>query len=78
MEVVIGVQLSSREIRLEVEDEDGKDLRKQVDKVVQDGKGVLWITDTDGRSVAVPADKLAYIEIGADKASKRVGFTAQA
>lgn len=76
MEVVIGVQLSSREIRLEVEEGDGKDLRKQVDKVVQDGKGVLWITDTDGRSVAVPADKLAYIEIGADKASKRVGFTA--
>lgn len=77
MEVVIGVQLSSREIRLEVEEKDGKDLRKQVDKVVQDGKGVLWVTDTDGRSVAVPADKLAYIEIGADKGSKRVGFTAQ-
>lgn len=79
MEVVIGVQLTNREIRLEIDDEDGEDLRKRIDKVLKESSKdnqALWITDRDGRHVAVPADKLAYVEVGADKGGKRVGFTA--
>jgi hypothetical protein len=75
MEVVIGVQLSTREIKIDVQDDQADALRKQVDAVFADGKAsVLWITDKDGRIVGVPSDKLAYVEIGADKASRAVGF----
>jgi hypothetical protein len=35
---------------------------------------VLWLTDTKGRRVGVPTDKLAYVELGEDNAAKRVGF----
>lgn len=75
MEVLIGVQLSTREIKIDVSDDQADALRKQVDDLFADGKpGVLWITDKDGRVVGVPSDKLAFVEIGADKASRAVGF----
>ena len=75
MEVLIGVQLSTREIKVDVSDDQADALRKQVDDLFADGKpGVLWITDKDGRVVGVPSDKLAFVEIGSDKASRAVGF----
>ena len=78
MEIVIGVQLSSRELKVEVAESDADKLRKQVEKVFSDAAGggnpVLWITDKDGRMIGVPSDKLAYVEIGSDKSAKRVGF----
>lgn len=80
VEVVLGVQLSTRELRLDVPDDKADALRKQVEKVFADaGNGrnpVLWISDKEGRTIGVPADKLAYVEIGSDKASKKVGFAA--
>ena len=81
MEVLIGIQLSTRELKLDVPDEAAEELRKQVETVFAEaGNGktpVLWITDRDGRMVGIPADKLAYMEIGADKASRSVGFSAR-
>lgn len=80
VEVVIGVQLSTRELRVEIPDDKADALRKQVEKVFADaGNGrnpVLWVTDNGGRTVGVPADKLAYVEIGSDKGAKKVGFSA--
>lgn len=79
MEVVIGVQLSTRELRIDVADNQADTLRKEIEKVFSDaGNGrnpVLWITDSDGRTIGVPADKLAYVEIGSDK-GKQIGFAA--
>jgi len=76
MEVVIGVQLTTRELKVDVPDDQADALRKQVDSIFGDGKtSVLWITDKDGRTVGVPSDKLAYVEIGADKSSRAVGVS---
>ncbi len=78
MEVLIGVQLSTREIKVDVSDDQADALRKQVDDLFADGKpGVLWIADKDGRTVGIPSDKLAYVEIGADKSSRAVGFSSR-
>lgn len=81
MEVLIGVQLSTRELKIDVPDDQADALRKQIEDVFAasgDGKAsVLWITDKEGRTVGVPSDKLAYVEIGADKASRAVGFSSR-
>ena len=51
MEVLIGVQLSTREIKVDVSDDTADALRKQVDDLFVNGKpGVLWLTDKDGRT----------------------------
>jgi hypothetical protein len=74
MEITIGVQFSTKELRIET-DEDAEAIRQRIEKVVADAPAVLWLTDTDGRQIGVPADKVAYIELGTDKSRKSVGFS---
>jgi hypothetical protein len=35
---------------------------------------VLWLTDKRGRRLAVPAAKIAYVEVGANDGDRRIGF----
>ena len=63
MEVKIGVQNTNRELVV-----DSSETADEVEKAVSaslsgDGK-VLVLSDSKGRKVIVPADKLAYVEIG--------------
>ena len=74
MEITIGIQFASRELRIDTH-ETPDALRERLEKAVADGPAVVWLTDTDGRQVGVPVDKLAYIELGSDKSAKRVGFS---
>jgi hypothetical protein len=74
MEIRIGVTWSNRELELELgEDADADKLAKDVEAGLAKG-GVLWFTDRRGRRVGVPADKVAYIELGRDAAERKVGF----
>jgi len=50
-------------------------LVSQIEAALSGGDGVLWLTDRRGRRVGVPADKVAYVEIGADSGDRRVGFS---
>jgi len=70
MEVKIGVQNANRELVID-SDQDGDD----VEKLIREGleQGVLTLTDSKGRRVVVPADKLAYVEIGSPSVGQ-VGF----
>lgn len=71
MEVKIGVQNANRELVIDT-DQSGDDVEKAVAAAMEQG-GVLSLTDTKGRRVLVPADKLAYVEIGSPAAGQ-VGF----
>jgi hypothetical protein len=73
MDVRIGVLHTPKEIALEVEGS-ADDLRKAVEKALADDDGVLWLTDARGRTVGVPSERIAYIEIETDASAKRVGF----
>ena len=74
MEVRIGVQWSSRELEIEMADDTNPDaVVKEIEDAVSGG-GMLWLTDTRGRRVGVPAERIAYVELGSDAASRRVGF----
>jgi hypothetical protein len=35
---------------------------------------VLWLEDKKGRTVAIPAAKIAYVEIGSSDVNRRIGF----
>ncbi|MEU6281200.1 DUF3107 domain-containing protein [Streptomyces sp. NPDC047028] len=74
MEVKIGVQHAPREIVLE----SGQSV-EDVERVVADalaGKSTLLsLEDEKGRKVLVPADRLAYVEIG-EPTVRKVGFGA--
>lgn len=77
MEVRIGVIYTAKEIEVEVTDETDRDaLVSAVEASVARGSGMLWLTDRRGRKVGVPADKLAYVDIGAVAGERRVGFAA--
>ena len=70
MEVKIGVQYSSRELIIDT-DRSSDEIHKAVAEAVE--AGILSLTDTKGRRVIVPADKLAYVEIGSPTVGQ-VGF----
>lgn len=75
MDVRIGVQYSPKEIEVDLGEGVDKDaVQKEIDKVLTVGTKVLWLTDKKGRKVGVPADKVAYIEIGAEGQERRMGF----
>lgn len=72
MEVKIGVQHAPRELTLESA-QSPEDVEKAVAKALASGGGVLSLVDDHGRRVIVPADRLAYVEIG-ESVERRVGF----
>lgn len=71
MEVKIGVQNAARELVVETDDTSDA-IEKAVTTAVESG-GVLALTDSKGRRTVVPADKLAYVEIGSSHVGQ-VGF----
>jgi hypothetical protein len=62
VEVKIGVQHAARELVIET-DESTDAIEKLVNDAITGG-GVLSLTDTKGRRTVVPAEKVAYVEIG--------------
>lgn len=76
MDVRIGVTYSPKELEVELGDEsDPEKLKAEIDAALA-GKGALWMTDRRGRQVAVPVDKVAYVEIGSPDDAHRIGFGA--
>jgi hypothetical protein len=73
MELRIGVVDTAKELNLEL-DGSADEVVGKIDKALADGTPVVWLTDTKGRRVGVPAGRIAYIELDEDAGSKRVGF----
>ena len=71
MEVKIGVLHASREIVFESSDS-RDDILAVVHKAIGDGD-VIELMDSKGRTIIMPADRLAYVEIG-DEGQRRTGF----
>ena len=74
MDVRIGVTYSPKELDIELADDaDPAQVKKDIEAALG-GSGVLWVTDRRGRQVGVPADKVAYVELGSPDADRRIGF----
>jgi hypothetical protein len=74
MEVRIGVLHSPKELTLELDGGSADEVSKQFEDSLKQDDGVLWLTDTKGRRVGVPAERVAYVEIETESGAKRVGF----
>jgi hypothetical protein len=72
VEVKIGVQHANRELVIETH-LSSDEIEKTVSEALGTGTGLLSLTDTKGRRVIVPADRLAYVELGTPT-SGQVGF----
>ncbi|GAA0620928.1 DUF3107 domain-containing protein [Kribbella sandramycini] len=74
MEVKIGVQHANRELVLESE-QSPDEVQALVADAFSGKSNLLQLTDDKGRRVLVPADRLAYVEIG-EVSIRKVGFGA--
>ena len=76
MDVRIGVTYTAKELEVELpEGTDPATVKADVEAALASG-GVVWLTDRRGRQVAVPVDKVAYVEIGSPDDAHRIGFGA--
>jgi Protein of unknown function (DUF3107) len=74
MEVKLGVIYSPKELVIET-DQAADEIIGRVDSAVSGKAQVLWLTDTKGRRVGIPTEKLAYVEVGEEHPDRRVGFS---
>jgi hypothetical protein len=74
VEVRIGVQHAHRELMLESA-QNSEEVQELVSKALSGEDRLLVLVDEKGRRVVVPADKLAFVEIG-EESSRKVGFGA--
>lgn len=73
MEVKIGVQHAPREITLE-SGQSAEEVERAVADALAGKAQLLSLVDDRGRKVLVPADRLAYVELG-EPTARRVGFS---
>jgi Protein of unknown function (DUF3107) len=73
MEVRIGVVYTPREIVLEMGD-DAETVSATIENALKEKTALLWLTDTKGKRLGIPLDKLAYVEIAGADADRKVGF----
>jgi len=76
VDIRIGITQAPREIAIEVEDnaKAREALKKSVDAALKGESTTLWITDKKGKDIAIPSEKIAYVEIGSTDAERRIGF----
>ncbi|HUI48427.1 MAG TPA: DUF3107 domain-containing protein [Acidimicrobiia bacterium] len=75
MEVRIGVVYTARELTIETDDT-VESVAGAIESAMSNGDSLLWLTDTKGRRIGVPVDKIAYVELAADAGGRKVGFGA--
>jgi hypothetical protein len=77
VDVRIGVIYTGKELEVDLPDETNRDeISKAIDAAVAGDSPVLWLTDRKGKTIGVPSEKIAYVELGRQSSDRRVGFGA--
>jgi hypothetical protein len=78
MDVIIGVQARDGMIKVDIPDAELDAFKARVEDAFKSGENqLLWVTDKDGHEVAIPTDKIAFVELGSQKATRTVGFSSE-
>lgn len=76
MDVRIGITHSMRELEVELpEGADRDTVKADIAAALTDDKGTLWLTDKKGREIAVPVEKISFVELGSGDAPRNMGFS---
>lgn len=74
MDVRIGVTDHPREIGVKLPDDADRDaVKSEVEAALSGSATTLWLTDDKGGEVAIPASKIAFVELGPEGGSP-IGF----
>ena len=73
-EVKVGISDSSRELNIECTNTQDEVIAK-VNEAIK-SSSVLSLSDSKGREILVPYNKISYVEVG-EGADRRVGFASQ-
>jgi hypothetical protein len=75
VDVRIGLVYSPRELEVELpDDSDVAALQADVERILADDSGTLWLTDKKGNRVAIAGSKVTFVQIGAGSEKGRIGF----
>jgi Protein of unknown function (DUF3107) len=75
VDVRIGITQVARELLIELADDTDRDtLRSSIDAALGGAVDTLALTDRRGRDILVPAQKIAYIELGLAAGDRHIGF----
>jgi len=73
-DVKIGISDSTHELNIECENSQSEVIAK-VNEAIK-SSSVLSLSDSKGREILVPFNKISYVEVG-ESADRRVGFASQ-
>jgi uncharacterized protein DUF3107 len=77
VDVRIGVIYTGKELEVELADDTNRDeISKAINAAVAGENPVLWLTDRKGKTIGVPSEKIAYVELGRASSDRKVGFGA--
>ena len=71
MRIRIGIAETGKVVELDVDDVKG--FKEEMERSVVEG-GIAWFTDTKSRTVGVPSQSVAFVEIEAEPEGPAVGF----
>jgi hypothetical protein len=75
VDVRIGVTQAPRELNIELADNaERDDVKARIEAALAGAADVLWLVDKKGKDIAVPAAKIAYVELGTADGERRIGF----
>ncbi len=74
MEVRIGIVQSMKEIEVLLPEDVKREKVMEDIQTALSAETVLWLTDRKGRSVGIPARRIAYVELGSPASERIVGF----
>ena len=73
-DVKIGISDSTNELNIECENSQSEVIAKVTEAIKS--SSVLSLSDSKGREILVPFNKISYVEVG-ESADRRVGFASQ-
>jgi hypothetical protein len=77
VDVRIGVLHTMKEIEVELpSDADRDEVKNRIGEALSSDDKTLWLTDRHGKDVAVPAARIAYVELSSADSERRIGFGA--
>lgn len=71
MKVRIGIANTDKLVEIEIDD--ATQFKTELEATVAGGE-IAWFTDSKGRTVGIPSQRVAFVEIDGEQAGAAIGF----